>query len=421
MKLNKMFLFLCILLIVLSGSTLFAAGAKEAAPKELTVLTWNIPFLEDTIKGWIADFEADHPGFKVKWIDKHGTELDAFLMTQIVAGEMPDIIDFQGALFSKYAAMGALQPLTPFLAKDAEAQQRYDKGLLESALAYDNETYQVPFYYTPSLLYYNKLMFKEAGITSPPKTLDELFSYAERMTKGEKSGFMTLNFDWLYWPLFAESGVEFLDPTGTKAAFNTPKAEALIKRLADLTAKGAISTISWTKRWAELNDAFAAGIIGMYNSNSSTYHNVKASGDWINEDTMGLAQFPGAWKVAGAHGFAMSSFTKYPQEAWELMKVMTNDKWAQEFIKQTNILTGNVNVDSWYMNQPEIKNDSLNYTLVDLAMKDSDKVTGHFPIAEEALVKDTFFNIIQGALLGETSAKDALNRAEVEVNKILNK
>jgi ABC-type glycerol-3-phosphate transport system substrate-binding protein len=240
------------------------------------------------------------------------------------------------------------------------------------------------------------------------------------MTKDEKSGFMTLNFDWMYWGLFEESGVKLLNSDGTKAAFNTPKAEALLKRLADLTAKGAISTVSWTKRWAELNDAFAAGIIGMFNSNSTTYHNVKANGDWINQDTMGIAPFPGGWKVPGQHGLSMSAFTEYPDEAFELLKIITNDKWGQSFAKQTNILTGNIEVDRWYMNQPQIKEDPLNYDLIKTIMTNSEKITGHFPLAQEARIKETFFSTIQGALLGQTSAKVALDKAEIEVNKILN-
>ena len=51
------------------------------------------------------------------------------------------------------------------------------------------------------------------------------------MTKGEKSGLMTLNFDWLYWPLFAMNGVELLAPDGmTEAAFNTPAAVKTLTR-----------------------------------------------------------------------------------------------------------------------------------------------------------------------------------------------
>ena len=44
----------------------------------------------------------------------------------------------------------------------------------------------------------------------PRAALQRLIDGARKMTKGEKSGLMTLNFDWLYWPLFAMNGVELL-------------------------------------------------------------------------------------------------------------------------------------------------------------------------------------------------------------------
>lgn len=419
MKTKLFVLFLCLLFVVFSGYNVFAAGVQEEKPKELTILTWNIPFLEETIKGWIADFEAENPGFKVNWIDKKGTDIDAFLMTQLAAGEMPDIIDFQGALYAKYAGMGALAPLSDYVKNDPETKDRFNQGLIDKAFKYEDDLYEVPFYYAPTLLYYNKIMFKEAGITRPPETFDELMSYAQKLTKGEKSGFMTLNFDWIYWPLFHINGVSLLTPDNKKAAFNTPQAVKTLDTLAKLTANGTISRISWTKRWAELNDAFAAGIIGMFNSNSTTYHNVIATGDWINEDTMGIAPFPGGWKVPGQHGLAMSAFTEYPDAAWELIKIITNEKWAIEFAKKTNILTGNVVVDEQYMNLPEVKGNPLHYAVIQTILSNPDKITGHFPLAQEARIKDAFFTSIQGALLGEMSAQDALNKAEIEVNKIL--
>jgi hypothetical protein len=43
-------------------------------------------------------------------------------------------------------------------------------------------------------------MFKEAGLTGPPTSFDELLGFAQKTVRGEKTGFLTPNFDWLYWP-----------------------------------------------------------------------------------------------------------------------------------------------------------------------------------------------------------------------------
>src|SRR6266851_5626424 len=71
----------------------------------------------------------------------------------------------------------------------------------------DKKGTELPAFYQ-TLLYYNKTIFKEAGLSGPPQSFDELLSFAQKMAKGEKTGFLTLNFDWLYWPLFKMNGIE---------------------------------------------------------------------------------------------------------------------------------------------------------------------------------------------------------------------
>ena len=102
------------------------------------------------------------------------------------------------------------------------------------------------------------------------------------MGKGEKTGFLTLNFDWLYWPLMKMNGIELLTPDLKKPAFNTPAAAELLDRLAKATASGAINKIAWTGRWVEPNGAFASGTVGMLQAHSSAYFFVKGQGRWIN-------------------------------------------------------------------------------------------------------------------------------------------
>ena len=66
----------------------------------------------------------------------------------------------------------------------------------------------------------------------------QLIDAAQKMTRGEASGFLTLNFDWLYWPLFAMNGIDLLSKDLTKPTFNTPKAIEVTDRLAKATESG---------------------------------------------------------------------------------------------------------------------------------------------------------------------------------------
>ena len=171
------------------------------------------------------------------------------------------------------------------------------------------KNYLVPFYVAKTLLFYNKTMFKRRGCRAA-QMFDELLTSSQAMGKGEKTGFLTLNFDWLYWPLMKMNGIDLLTPDLKKPAFNTPAAAELLDRLAKATASGAINKIAWTGRWVEPNGAFASGTVGMLQAHSSAYFFVKGQGRWINPDTLGATQAPGDWSTPTNHGFGVSKSSK---------------------------------------------------------------------------------------------------------------
>ena len=146
----------------------------------------------------------------------------------------------------------------------------------------------LPFYVAKTLLFYNKTLFKEAGLAGPPQSFDEILTpRRQRSARGEKTGFLTLNFDWLYWPLFKMNGIELLiagseerrlqHAGGDRGADGSPRP----RRAA------AINKISWTGRWVEPNGAFASGTVGMLHAHSPAYFFIKGQGPWINERDAG--------------------------------------------------------------------------------------------------------------------------------------
>src|SRR5262249_4649875 len=157
-----------------------------------------------------------------------------------------------------------------YLAREPEVAKLYNADYLAS-WRYEGNSFMLPFYIAKTLLFYNKAMFKDAGLDAPPASFDDILAFAKRMAKGERTGFMTLNFDWLYWPLVKMNGVDFLPVDMKKPAFHTPQAIEVLSRLAEGTESGAINKISWTGRWVEPNGAFAGNTVGMFHAHSSAY------------------------------------------------------------------------------------------------------------------------------------------------------
>lgn len=399
------------------GLLAFGGLADEAwAQRKISLLTWNIPVYKEKIEGWIADFRKLHPDVEVEWLDKKGTEWATFYQTQLVGGTAPDVIDVQGGLWLEYASNGGLVDLGPYLAKDPALRDWYNPKFLAS-WSYQGKTYMVPFYISKTLLFYNKTLMREAGLTRPPQTFDELIEFSRKMTKGEKSGLVTLNFDWLYWPLFAMNGVELLSPDGKKAAFNTPAGVKTLETLAKATADGAINKVSWTGRWVENNGAFASGTVGFHHAHAPAFFYVRGSGKWVSQDTLGATHVPGGYSTPNSHGFGISKSSKHPELAWDLIRIATNEKWAYTFGTTLNNLTG-TKADQRILDHFR-QTDPLAHEVLKTQVEQLDKLVATWPQAKDAEIKEAFYGEIQAALLGRKKAAEALGEAERKVNRIL--
>ncbi|MEZ5863790.1 MAG: sugar ABC transporter substrate-binding protein [Geminicoccaceae bacterium] len=408
------------LMATVAGALLLAGLSGQAAlaqEKKLTLLTWNLPIYEEKFRGWIADFQEMHPDFTVEWLDKKGTEFGAFYQTQLVAGTAPDIIDVQGMLWAEYAANDGLVPLDPYLDANPEIRDRYNAEGMK-LWQYDGTQYMLPYYFSKTLMVYNKKLFEEAGIAGPPQSFDELLDAAYKIkdTGEGRTGFITLNFDWLYWALMAMNGIELLNEDMTEAAFNTPEMVDVVTRLAKATADGAINPISWTGRWVEPNNAFAAGDIGIYQGHGAALFWIMGQADWANADTLGVAEWPGGWGVPNAHGVGISASTKYPDEAFDFIQIAMNDKWQTIMADNFTILTLNNSVDEALIAGLD---DPLKAATLELSLANMDKQTGNWVTPLDARIKDAFWPDIQAALLGQRDPAEAIADAENKVNRVL--
>jgi len=400
-----------------SAATVLSAPAIAQTPKKISFLTWNLVHLEAQIKGWIQGFTATRPGVEVEWIDKKGPEVPVYYATQLAAGTPPDIIDIQGALGLEYAAQGALADLTPRFAAEGAIKARYDQDYL-SNWVFEGKNYMVPYYVSKTLLFWNKTRFKDAGLDKPPASFDEILAAADKIKGGEKTGMLTLNFDWLYWPLLMMNGVDLLSKDLKTATFKTAKAEEVLTRLAAATKSGAINSISWTGRWVEPNEAFATGNVGMLQAHAPAFFWIKGKGPWITGETLGAAQMPGNWATPNSHGLGISKGSRQPELAWDFVKYLTDSDVALQFSRVASVLTGNKAVDQAILAKFE-KDDPLAFQVLKTQVEHTDKMCGNWRLGNDSRVKDAFWPEFQSAMLGRKDAKTALADAERRVTREL--
>jgi ABC-type glycerol-3-phosphate transport system substrate-binding protein len=400
-------------------AAVLARPAIAQSNKKLTFLSWNIVDQADMFKRWFAAFQAEHPGVEIEWLDKKGPDVPPFYQTQLAAGSPPDVVDLQGGIGVEYAAQGALLDLTPYLAAKPEVKARFNPDYLNNWV-WEGKNWLVPFYVAKTMLFYNKTLFQKAGLAGPATSFDDLIAYAGKIGADgdDQTGFLTLNFDWLYWSLFKMNDIELLSPDMQKPEFDTAKMAEVTDRLAKATAGTAVNKISWTGRWVEPLGAFASGKVGMLNAHSSAYFFLKGQGAWINQDTLGIGELPGNWSVPSLHGYAISKGTKDPDLAWAFVEFCTARKQAQEMADSRRILTAYTEVDKTLVSRLE-KDEPLAYAVLKTQLEYTDKLCGNWPLPSDSRVKDAFYPALQNALLGRSDSKSALDEANRKVAREL--
>ncbi len=127
-------------------------------------------------------------GTKVNWITFDIPALYERLMREASLGETTIDVAFLLNSQANENVFNLLEPLDELQkANPIEDMDDVFPGMVE-AMKHDGKLYAIPFRHTPSGLHYNEEYFKERGIAGPPKTVEEMFEYAKKLTYTRADG-----------------------------------------------------------------------------------------------------------------------------------------------------------------------------------------------------------------------------------------
>ncbi|SFW83958.1 sugar ABC transporter substrate-binding protein [Amycolatopsis australiensis] len=210
-----------------------AASSSGNAPLSGTVTVWLMTgsaptTLTDALN---KEFEAAHPGVKVKYEIQQWDGIQQKLTTALAGGTPPDVIEVGNTQTPAFASQGVLTDLSGD--KDSFNGAQWLKGLAASG-EYDGKTYGVPFYAANREVIYRKDMFEQAGITQPPTSNTE---WLDAITKLKAKFGSDPDFQALYMPgqnwyallsFIWDNGGDIAKPAGKgfKSTLDTPEAKA---------------------------------------------------------------------------------------------------------------------------------------------------------------------------------------------------
>jgi multiple sugar transport system substrate-binding protein len=317
-----------------------ASEGSNASPKTLTY--WasnqgpNVEADKKILQPELDKFEKQ-TGIKVKLEVVPWSDLLTRILTATTSGEGPDVLNIGNTWSSSLQATGALLPWDQKNFDKVGGKDRFVESALGSTGAPGKDPAAVPLYSMAYALYYNKAMFKEAGITEPPKTWDELTADGAKISKGGKWGLgaegsnLSNNIHQVF-VLAKQHGGDFFTADG-KADFTNDAAVAAVKQYVDMMATNKIiapGNAEYAKNQS-LSD-FSKGKTAMvlWQAAATTF---KSQG--MQDDEWGVAPVPvqsgapGAGKatnsmVAGIN-LAVFKNTKNIDGSMKFVKFMTSD------------------------------------------------------------------------------------------------
>jgi multiple sugar transport system substrate-binding protein len=161
------------------------AGSSAAKAETITIwVGWSARELKE-FKKIVAEYDKKQADVNVKVV---GGINDDKITAAIRSGNVPDVVSsFTSANVGSYCKSGAWIDLKPLLQKDKIDVNMFPKTT-QYYTQYNGKRCALPFLADVYGLYYNKKMFKAAGLNGPPKTMSQLTSYAKKLTKRSSNG-----------------------------------------------------------------------------------------------------------------------------------------------------------------------------------------------------------------------------------------
>ncbi|MEV6929811.1 ABC transporter substrate-binding protein [Dactylosporangium sp. NPDC051485] len=381
----------------------------------------------EAIDAVVKDFQASHP--KINVVVKSGQD-DSKMTQAIGGGQGPDVgLSYSTDIVGKFCSSGAWLDLAPYIARDKVSMEGFP-ATVKQYTEFKGKRCAMPVLADAYGLYYNKRMFAEAGISGPPKTLEEFAEDAKKLTKRSADGTITTAG---FLPLFgfyenAPShfgpmvGAQWLKSDGSSAIGGDPGWPQLLQ-----WQKSLVDWFGYDKL-----EAFRAGLGDEYSDANAFQkgqvamaidgeYRIAFAKDQAPGLDFGVAPMPastsdryGAGYVTG-NVIGISKTAKNPEAAWELIRYLTTDTKA--IVKLANSLK-NIPTTKDALASPDLKLDGEFKTFVDIF--NNPKTTTTPPSSAGPAYQETFQTFCDSWQSGKQSdLKSGLANVDKQIDSLL--
>lgn len=253
-----------VLALTLSGCSSNANTSSTALPKtgSIRILANITPQLTKSYYlGLVAPWVSKHPGVKISIEVPSGNNVQDTLQQELASGSTPDIV---------------ASSLAPLVAPQLVAFPK-ESWVMNTPLAKEGEVggkvVQVATgTQIQSLVFYNKTAFEKAGITAPPKTVDEYTADLKALTAAGYVGFDTsgdwvtgAQFEMLADPsLLTKDNNWFVKKSANSVTFANSAYSKWLSAYEQWVKDGSLPKSSLGQKYQDTIDAFTSGKAATY-------------------------------------------------------------------------------------------------------------------------------------------------------------
>jgi multiple sugar transport system substrate-binding protein len=169
------------------------------------------------------------------------------ITTAISSGQGPDVLNIGNTWSPSLQATGAFMPFDQDPLNAIGGKSKFIQTAYDTSGAPGKTPTSVPVYGLSYALFYNKAMFQEARIKSPPKTWEEFLAVAKKLTNppnrwglAVEGASVTENSHWAFI-LGRQQGGTLFDKKN-KPTFDSPQIVRAVKQYVDFIAKDKIAS-----------------------------------------------------------------------------------------------------------------------------------------------------------------------------------
>ncbi len=380
------------------------------------------------IDGFVADFEKENPGIKLKPIYT-GTYQQSITkaLTAVKGGDPPVMSILLSTDMYSLIDEDAIVPFDEFIKTpdDQAWLKSFYPAFMENSQT-GGKTWGIPFQRSTIVLYYNKESFKEAGLdpNRPPANWKEQVEYAQKLTKRDASGKVTQwgiqipseGFPyWLFQALAIQAGTNLMNAAGTQVYYDRPEVVEALTYWVDLVTKYKVHPEGIVV-WGTTPKDFFERKVAMMWTTTGNLTNVRTNAKF----DFGVAMLPAGKQrgspTGGGNFYLFKKSTPAQRDAAvKFVKWITTPQRAAQWGIDTGYVA--VRADAWEtpaMKQyvggfpaAAVARDQLPYAKAELATHDNQRVT-------QALNDG-----LQAALTGTKPPEQALKDAQREADRLL--